>query len=1213
MLLSSDVALQIGQQQAMFGQQQQHADIISDAMRRSHDPQYGSPLLAGKAFNAIGAVGAPLGGLALGMMGMDPMSLGMKAFGGARGLGMGFAAAGGLGLATFGLGTAAMAGVGYVGGQLQAGAQQQQQFMMGMQRSFNFMTSQGQGFNNHQLGVMGGGLRQMSGQIGPQGQMVGFEELSHLAQNMGKMGMTSGTQDVASFTQNFKKMLQTVKHIATELGGSLQEAQQTMAGLRNSGVFKGNDQMKIASEIRNFSVGGGLSTGELSQAANFGSQVSRAIGGRGGAGAFAGIRTLGSVGVAVASGVLSDEDIYNATGLRGNEGKQAFASAQLQGAAAWLKGGRGRRFVASLAGSNGTLDAQSIMDWQNGGMGTGRTMENAHRNLNGVGRADFIRNEGRLRGEALAAFGGNLPAMALQQWAESKGIDIHNMDDRNMIFAQRQLGMDRDMVSNAVKMLDGMPEMLRHQKWSARNDALKTEMAQHSRTSGVEGAKRKLEEAREHVQNKLQGTGQQLYTDMVNHIDSWLQETSGRIARQASEEIDRTYEGLRKGQGGNMASTLFGTGPSKRVASAQGSSRTTKFDNSGMTLELFNKGSLFGVSMNDKMKKAGYDLSGAGSDKELQGALANAQDFYRGSQIGGNEDVRKMGAGASSLIQRLYAEGVGEKKGAARQSALVESLTKEAMGGNKQARELLAQLTKEGTSRGQGNNLASLEAGAGIAEEQRIGANAALPAGAGSLSGGIGESERVRRLGGGGKSYSDAVLGQLGKIAGYEEGKGLLGNLTGMGKTLGVKTGLALATGGASAISELGYGLYKGLTGTADANRAADAEGQHRISYAGMKETETILSGEDASASLEKRMRGLDKGSAQYKNLQKLKELNKLTMREKAGEVVDYGNLQGLKNDLVAGQEEQMAINRRSAARAAAYDAEKELGSLGRVGLVDSSGVLKGGMLDKMKLNASQRGSLQAHLDLLNHERKGGSERADFDMTQALGGSDFSKMLDLSVADMRSMGASLQREGALGLGGMYMRQAAEKQKVVRQMGQGGRGYAAALGIKLDHNEMRALAGMKAGDQKLTTALAEKLGITEGGSKEDLAALSREKEQLEVRRQTGGISESEYQDTMNDLAKKKSTMEGDAHLMEKLKELNAPGLSAEDRYKKLEELKADPEYQKKSEEKRKQQENQDPSTRHLSKIAEASETMKKALLDLPDRLGTVMKQNPQPQG
>jgi len=1208
MLLSSDVALQIGQQQAMFGQQQQYADMISDAMRRSHDPQYGSPLLAGKAFNAIGAVGAPLGGLALGMMGMDPMSLGMKAFGGARGLGMGFAAAGGLGLATFGLGTAAMAGVGYVGGQMQAGAQQQQQFMMGMQRSFNFMTSQGQGFNNQQLGVMGGGLRQMSGQIGPQGQMVGFEELSHLAQNMGRMGMTSGTQDVASFTQNFKKMLQTVKHIATELGGSLQEAQQTLAGLRNSGVFKGNDQMKIASEIRNFSVGGGLSTGELSQAANFGSQVSRAIGGRGGAGAFAGVRTLGSVGVAVESGVLSDEDIYNATGLRGNEGKQAFASAQLQGAAAWLKGGRGRRFVASLAGSNGTLDAQSIMDWQNGGMGTGRTMENAHRNLNGVGRADFIRNEGRLRGEALAAFGGNLPAMALQQWAESKGIDIHNMDDRNMIFAQRQLGMDRDMVSNAVKMLDGMPEMLRHQKWSARNDALKTEMAQHSRTSGMEGAKRKLEEAREHVQNKLQGTGQQLYTDMVNHIDSWLQETSGRIVRQASEEIDRTYEGLRKGQGGNMASTLFGTGPSKRVASAQGSSRTTKFDNSGMTLELFNKGSLFGVSMNDKMKKAGYNLNGATSDSELQGMLEKAQGFYQGSQMGGNDDVRKMGAGASSLIQRLYEGGVGEKKGAARHDALLDSLSKEAAGGNKQAKDLLAKLAGEGTSRGQGNNLASLEAGAGIAEEQRIGANAALPAGAGSLSGGIGESERVRRLGGGGKSYMDIARGVASDVLNQKEGAGAWENAGRAGLSL-----LAIGpTLGMSAIWQGGQSLYKGLTGTADANRAADAEGQHRISYAGMKETEAILSGEDASASLEKRMRGLDKESAQYKNLQKLRKLNKLTMREKAGEVVDYGDMQGLKNDLVAGQEEQMAINRRSAARAAAYDAEKELGSLGRVGLVDSSGVLKGGMLDKMKLNASQRGSLQAHLDLLNHERKGGSERADFDMTQALGGSDFSKMLDLSVADMRSMGASLQREGALGLGGMYMRQAAEKQKGVRQMGQGGRGYAAALGIKLDHNEMRALAGMKGGDQRLTSALAEKLGITEGGSKEDLAALSREKEQLEIKRQTGGISESEYQDTMNDLAKKKSTMEGDAHLMEKLKELNAPGLSAEDRYKKLEELKADPEYQKKSEEKRKQQENQDPSTRHLSKIAEASETMKRSLQDLPDRLAVLMKQNPQPQ-
>ncbi len=1206
MLFSSDVALQIGQQQSMFAMQQQQADQVWDSLRRSQDPQYGSPALAGKAFNAIGAVGAPIGGLALGLAGMDPAGLGMRVFGGARAMGMGFAGAGAAGLGAFGVGTAGMMAAAYIGNQLQQGAQQQQHFMMGMQRSFNFMTPQGMGFNNSQLNVMGGQLRQMSGQIGPQGQMVGFEELSSLAQNMGKMGLTSGSQDVSSFTTNFRKMLQTVKHIATELGGSLQEAQQVMAGMRNSGVFRAMDQTRMASEIRNFSIGGNISTGDLTQSAGFGSQISRAIGGRGVAGAYAGVRTRGEIGLAVQAGVLSDEDIYNATGMRGAEGQQAYAAAQLQGAAAWLKGGRGRRFVASLAGADGRLDPASVADWQNGNMGIGRTMQNAYRNLNGIGRANFIRNEGRLRGEALGAFGGNLPAMALQQWAESKGVDIHNMDDRSMLFAQRQLGMDREMVDNAVKMLDGMPAMLRQQRYASRADAMRTELASHKRTSGIEGAKRKMEETREHVQNRIQGVGQQVYSDLMSSIDSWLQEQSGHIARQASQEIDRAYEALSKGQGGKMASTLFGTGAGKSVIPGLGGGGGGM--RGGMSVDLFNKGSLFGVSMNDKMAKAGYNFSGVSSDKQLNSFIAGAQAFSQGAQMGNNAEAKELGSKYSGLLNRLYEGELGDSKGTNRYNVLREQLQKEAKGGSKDAAALLDKLSMGAAlsdvkgNRHEANFLASLELGANVDGGKRIGANSSLPAGTGLLTSGEGEAARIRRYGGGGGSYKeaakDAALASLG-----------LGEGSSWKTVLGAVSG-AIMTGG---VGNVWYGatrFAKNMMKTADANRAADAEGQRLVSLEGMTESQGILEGKDMSESIRGRMRGLDKNSAQYKTAQDALQLNKLTVRAQKGEKIDWDSdankgLKGLAGQMHTSLNEQRQVNRTAAAMAGKYDAIQQLGRLSRIGLVDEDGTISDSF--EKKLGAGSAAILQRHLNVLTHQREGKDGVKDFEKLTDKGRLDTLSMLTASTADLQKAASSLTKEGAFGMAGFFTQALADRQRAERAVAGGNVGVASALGVKLSWSQQQALQGMKAGDARITSILADGLGIDLGASQSEREGIDKDLAKLEEQHaKHGAISESDYQDQKRALEQKRASSAGDEDLAKKLADItNSTG---EERRKKLQELQMDPEYQKRQEETKKKQEEADPSVARLSKIAQASEDIRKAVIDLPTRLGVVLNRS-----
>jgi len=337
---SAEIAGLQGQFQGSYMQQAQYSGMIGGMMNMPGPPQMQGEQIAGGMMNRIGSVAGPVSSLGMGLLGLDPLSMGLRAGMGAYGAGAGVVggAAAGLGVAG-GMALPLMAAQ-YAGSQVMTGAQQQQQFNASMRQSFAFNNPWGQGFSNNQLGVMGADIRGMAGQTGPGGEISTFRELSTLAANMGRMGMATGVRDVTAFRQRFSEMLSTVKTIAQEMGTTLEQAQQAMASMRGSGVFRTSDQVKFAMQMRQYSVGGGLSTAELGAMANIGSQISRSVGGRGNAGAFAGMRTLGMVGSAVQSGTLSEEDIYNATGLYGAEGRQALATRQLESSASFLKSGR---------------------------------------------------------------------------------------------------------------------------------------------------------------------------------------------------------------------------------------------------------------------------------------------------------------------------------------------------------------------------------------------------------------------------------------------------------------------------------------------------------------------------------------------------------------------------------------------------------------------------------------------------------------------------------------------------------------------------------------------------------------------------------------------------------------------------------------------------------------------------------------------------------
>jgi hypothetical protein len=498
--------------------------------------------LAGGLMSRGAAVGSPLMGAASGLLGLDPLSIGMRMGTAAYSSNMvGLAGAAGIGIA--GAGAAGIAGIGasYIGGQMQMGAQQQMQLNQGLRQNYNFMNAQGgMGFTSNQGFQIGSHIRSMTEQAGPGGEHYGFDELSRIAQNMGRIGGGQGVRTVEEFRSKFKETLDTLKKVSHELGGTLEDAMKAMQSMKGSGIFKAADQAKMAMDMRVGAVAGGMATSELAGMASIGSQISRAIGGLGRSGANAGIRTISQIGSAQAVGALSEEDIYNATGLNGAEGRQALATSQLQQSARFLHSSKGRYFLASVAGKDGQLNENAVGEWMAGGaMTTGRTAEMAHQNLAGVGRANFIRNEGRLRGEALSKFGGLAQSMALQQWLASRGHDPNNMDDRSMLAFQRFTGMGRDEADAAIKQINHMPEILANMRETERGLGVADAMQRQRATTGIEGLKKKAEHLKEHTNNAFQQAGARVLKAGSNELERWFNAMSDVYTQTVTEGLDQ--------------------------------------------------------------------------------------------------------------------------------------------------------------------------------------------------------------------------------------------------------------------------------------------------------------------------------------------------------------------------------------------------------------------------------------------------------------------------------------------------------------------------------------------------------------------------------------------------------------------------------------------------------------------------------------------------
>jgi hypothetical protein len=676
----------------------------------------GAQAMMGGMMSQGAAMGAPmLGGLG-GMFGLDPLSLGMRAGGLAWRGGAGILGAGVAGMGTMaGVGIAG-AGAAWAGGQMLSGAQQQMQLSRGMAQNFNFMNAGGgKGFMPQQSQQIGRELREMTHDLGVGGEMATFSELSRLATNMGRMGMGQNVRTVRDFKEKFKQMVDSVKTIATELGTSLEEAQKMMASMKQVGIFKPGQQVQ-ASQMMRQTASGGLSMSEVSAMMGIGSQISRSVGGLGSSGALGGIKTIGQVWYGLQTGALLESDVYNATGLAGAEGRQAFSADMMSKSANFLRNRKGRIFLASVAGKGGTLDQDALAEWMSGGdMSTERTMGLARMNTSGTGRADFIRNEGRLRGEVLGAMGGMAMPIAYKQWLTGQGFDPTDMGDKAKLAFQRFSGLGRDTADAALKMISSMPEIMHQQRQDAGMTQWADKNKMRSQQIGVEGVQRKLEHMREGLQGKLEQRGAEIMKSGSDMIESWLSHVTGIYKREYTVEMDKAFRGFLGGTATGKAAFRkeFGSGS---IAPKGMFSGGDQFGKGATPEDFYGGGGLLGKffeSPSERYEKAGYKFDDGMSMDNIQKRMSEVDRITTRAIAAPTKEALDLGKRHERMLRNIEGNvtGLGEE----RLKSYKQILRDRALSGDSEADKVLHKLeTSWGGPGAQMAVLSGMQEGAGM-------------------------------------------------------------------------------------------------------------------------------------------------------------------------------------------------------------------------------------------------------------------------------------------------------------------------------------------------------------------------------------------------------------------------------------------------------------------------------------------------------------------
>jgi len=586
------------------------------------------------AAGSLGLIGGPLGaGLAM----MDPIGMSMRAGMGAFGMmggGLGGLAAGGLAAGAVAL--PLYAGAQWAGGlarNFMGGMQDQMGLNSVLRQNFNFMGGQGafgRGFSQQQMGSIGGLISQeLRSNV-----FTSAGELNGLIGGGAQMGMFSGTRDVQDFTRRFRDMLNTLKSVQRELGGSLQEALQFVNQSRQAGIFQSADRMRFASTIREVSASTGFDQGQLMQMATQGAQISRAFGGNGNQGAFGALRGLSTVSTALQGGMISEAMLSEATGgLTGSDAMQAFVGDMMQRTGQFSRRAMGRFSIFGMSNRSGTaLDEGALMRFQMGDIGVGELSRMAHGRVGEMGRARAINREGLLRG-ALMEQGGISGQIGMMRMMVGDRV-LDQGDDLASQVLQRRFRMSRPQAEMMTALMRNQGQIAQQEQFdrvdSSREAGMRSEIREH----------RSVDAFMRHLSHSVQeNTGmlaaRDLGRDFVTRISSLAERAMNDLLGIASENMSQTTrQSFRRMSVGGGRSEDFEL---LRMIEESGSGARMV---SGR--ESFSRGLLqTGLSVGERMERFGFDTSGFGG-----GLRGTQRRGLAGRHLGG--DLFDRGAGLSS-------------------------------------------------------------------------------------------------------------------------------------------------------------------------------------------------------------------------------------------------------------------------------------------------------------------------------------------------------------------------------------------------------------------------------------------------------------------------------------------------------------------------------------------------------------------------------------
>lgn len=405
-----------------------------------------------------------------------------------------------------------------------------------------------------------------------------------------------------------------------------------------------------------------------------------------------------------------------------------MATKQMQGAARFLRGGMGRRMLAAMASREGQLDEGDAEEFEAGGVSVGRTRQMWQENMKGVGRANFIRNEGRLRGEALRRFGGLAPAVAMRGWMEGKGIDVDTGNDRAMLFLQRRLHMGRDEADVMMKQIQNLPEILKERKISGQEEDMAQRMRQRQKTTGVEGLKRRLDQSVAEVQGEIQEAGAGFMQSLENEFEgvvNWL--TNTRVKELRKDVVRALGRGRQGGAGGQAAmAQTFGVGGGvaanlqgiQRLMPQEGGFMQDVRTGRGIISETLGMGGGFMNEFNradrGRLQKAGYTVD-EGLDKAgITTRLKEIQGFATAT-AGRGIDV-KLGQDERAKLREAYTSQV-RGSGEARAQSMQKMLT---ASDDPKLRALGERLGKAGSPEEKGSIIAGLNRAMGVPDDSKL-------------------------------------------------------------------------------------------------------------------------------------------------------------------------------------------------------------------------------------------------------------------------------------------------------------------------------------------------------------------------------------------------------------------------------------------------------------------------------------------------------------